>query len=436
MSQTYDARESQRQLIACILHDASCLDDVTSTLNVEDFTDDACLTIFNVAKSLYETHKPADRASVGEELLRLGHLENVGGLAHLAELFNLEATAFNARHYAGRVKDASLLRQLAYAGQAIMHNAKDHVDAPDALLEAAEQRIFAIGEKALKNEAVSLRQALTETMQRIDERSQEDADQAVKSGLHYLDQRTCGFHPGELIVIAARPSLGKTALAIAFAANVARDQGLAVFFVSLEQSGHEICERLLAAESRIAGLLIRSGQITEANAGRLTAARDRLLDAPIFIDDANAQTVSRIASQARRLKRRHDIRLMVVDYLQLVTPDDKRASRHEQVGGISRRLKQLARELQVPLVALAQLNRESEVRVGHKPKLSDLRESGSIEADADTVLLLHRQNEYSTDLDIIIAKKRNGPTGDITVRFTRDLMRVEDLDALVAPVAA
>jgi replicative DNA helicase len=429
---TYDARQSQDCLIGAILHDANCLDEVSGVIQAEDFSDDACRTIFRVTQALHEAGKPIDLALVGEELLRRKQLDNVGGAAHLYDLFSSVATAGNASYYARQVKDASLLRQLAWAGEKITCNARDQSDSPEALLEEAEQTIFAIGERAVAGEAVPLHEALVETMQRVNDRSTKDEDQvAVPSGLQALDDLTCGFHPGELIVVAARPSLGKTAVAVAIAANVARGHQLPVFFASLEQSRHEICERLLAAESEVSGLLIRSGRITQKHADKLTAARDLLSDAPIYIDDAGTQTVGRIAAVARRLKRRQGVRLVIVDYLQLITPEDRRAPRHEQVASISRRLKQLARDLQLPVIALAQLNRESEGRQDKRPRLADLRESGSIEADADTVLLLHRPDESGTSdrLDIIIGKQRNGPTGEISVRFVKELMRVEDLTA-------
>src|SRR5579872_1191687 len=427
---THDARPSQRCLIGSILRDARCLDDVSGLVNAEDFSEDACRTIFRVTQELYEAGRPIDPAIVGEVLVKRKQLDNVGGAPYLYELFASVATAGNASYYARQVKDASLLRQLAWAGEQITANAKDPTDSPAALLEEAEQAIFTIGERAVAGEAVPLHEALVETMQRVNDRSASDADQvAVPSGLQALDELTCGFHPGELVVVAARPSLGKTAIAVAIAANVARGRQAPVFFASLEQSRHEICERLLAAESEVLGLLIRSGRLKTKHAEKLLEARDRLSDAPIYIDDAGTQTVGRIAAVARRLKRRQGVRLVIVDYLQLIAAEDRRAPRHEQVAGISRRLKQLARDLQVPVVALAQLNRESEGRQDKKPRLADLRESGSIEADADIVLLLHRPEEPGTSdrLDILIAKQRNGPTGEILVRFVKELMRVEDL---------
>jgi replicative DNA helicase len=258
------------------------------------------------------------------------------------------------------------------------------------------------------------------------------------TGLLDLDDKTAGLQNSELIIIAARPSVGKTALGLSIARHVAVEEAQPVFFVSLEQSRIELAERLLSAQARVNGFRLRKGDLSSADMQKLLGAGDALRQAKFFIDDSPGQGMLRIAANARRLKLRHHIKLVVVDYLQLIEPDNRRDSRQEQVANISRRLKFLAKELKLPVVALAQLNRSPEEREGHRPRLADLRESGSIEMDADTVLLLHRPEMYEPGqnpgtVEIIIAKQRNGPTGEVTLTFLKEFMRFENFAVQVNP---
>jgi replicative DNA helicase len=252
---------------------------------------------------------------------------------------------------------------------------------------------------------------------RIEARSQRDTQlSGIPTGFLDLDRILAGFQDSELVVIAARPGVGKTALGLALTHHVALKEKLPVFFVSLEQSAVELADRILSSEGNVDGQRIRLGRLSAEDGQSIVSARDRLRQAKVFIDDAPAQSMLRIAASARRLRLKHGIRLIVVDYLQLITPDNRKEPRQEQVAGISRRLKQLAREIKVPVVALAQLNRGVEDRQGQRPRLSDLRESGAIEADADTVLLLHR-SEVPNQIEVLVAKQRNGPTGGSDVVF-------------------
>lgn len=429
MTVNYNARQAEEAVVGAVLRDSSILDEVLPILDVNDFTNYGPMAVFAAAAHLHANGKPADLVTVADELHARGKIDDVGGYTALAQLYEAVVTTGNAVHYAQIVRDGSVLRQIALVGAEMARDATEGADSAQHLLESAEQRILAIAERTVSGQVVKLGAAVAETLERIDRRSAVGADErAVPTGLAALDQWLCGgFHPGELVVLAARPGRGKTALAGHVAAHAASN-GFPVFFASLEQSRHELSERQLSASSGIPGVQIRAAKLDQWTVAQLLQARDSLADLPLYIDDSAIQGTLRIAANARRLKRREGVRLVIVDYLQLVAPDNRREPRHEQVAGISRRLKQLARETNLPVLALAQLNRASEERQDKRPKLADLRESGGIEADADVVLLLHRTEEKNSDrLEILIAKQRNGPTGEVPVRFNPELMRVEDL---------
>src|SRR5262249_44629567 len=272
---------------------------------------------------------------------------------------------------------------------------------------------------------------------RIDQRmgrKDPHAISGIAAGFIDLDQLTAGFQNSELIIVAARPSVGKTAFALNIVRHVAVEERLPVFFVSLEQTRIELAERILAAQARVDSHKLRKGHLSADDIGKLHAGGDVLRNAKLFLDDSPSQGMLRIAASARRLKIREGIRLVVIDYLQLIEPENRRDPRQEQVAQISRRLKFLARELQLPVIALAQVNRQSEDRQDHKPRLADLRESGSLEQDADTVMILHRPGKFDGGqedniLEVIIAKQRNGPTGEISLTYLKQFMRYENYAA-------
>jgi replicative DNA helicase len=273
---------------------------------------------------------------------------------------------------------------------------------------------------------------LEETFDRIDQRQTRGGSSisGISSGYPDLDEVTAGFQNSEMIIIAARPSVGKTAFALNLIRNIAVDEKMSVLFCSLEQSRVEIVERLLCSHARVDAQKLRKGLMNAEDMERLIAASGVMRNAKIFIDDSPGQGMLRIAANARRLKLRNDLKMVVIDYLQLIEPENRRDPRQEQVAQISRRLKGLARELSIPVIALAQVNRSSEDRQDHKPRLSDLRESGSIEQDADTVMLLHRPERFEPGqheglTEVIIGKQRNGPVGEITLTFNKNMMRFE-----------
>jgi replicative DNA helicase len=421
---------AERSVLSGIMQCNSVLGDVLQVLRgPADFMVDAHRRIFRAAVHLYEAGKPIDAVTLADELFRRKEIEDVR-YEYLGELWDYCATAAHAVHYAEIVHHLSVARQLIEAGTAIVRDAHDYARPAPELLEEAERRIFAIGIENQQGTTAELTMAIDEAYDALDARRQ-PADRgkagAVRTGFLDLDDLTGGLHNSEFVVLAARPSVGKTALGLALAAN-AISNGVSVFFASLEQARRELAERLLSARAQVDGHRMRLGTITAEEQDRLDQAGRTLRPpqaAKMVIDDTTGQSMLRIAANARRLRLREQIGLVVVDYLQLVEPENRRDPRHEQVANISRRLKALARELAVPVVALAQLNRGVEERQG-RPRLSDLRESGGIEADADVVLLMHRPPENQHVVEVLVAKQRNGPTGDLTLAFDRRYMRFEN----------
>jgi replicative DNA helicase len=292
-----------------------------------------------------------------------------------------------------------------------------------------------VAQKGIVGHTVTLHEALSAAYDRIDKRSQgqQESISGLSTGYIDLDEITAGLQDSELIIVAARPSVGKTSFALSVVRNIIVNSGAAVFFVSLEQSRIELAERMLCAQALVDSHKLRKGMLNGDDMLKLIEAGGVLQKAPLFIDDSPGQGMLRIAANARRLKLRHNVRLVVIDYLQLIEPDNRRDPRQEQVAQISRRLKFLAKELQIPVVALAQVNRASEDRQDHRPRLADLRESGSIEADADTVLMLHRPDRYEPGqneglVEVLIAKQRNGPTGEINLAYIKEYMRFENYE--------
>jgi replicative DNA helicase len=424
-----------------MLRDNGVIGDVLQIVRADNFYADAHQKIFNATTALYDRGHPVDLVMLAEHLKEQKHIEDVGGYAYLGELWEAAPTAANAEYYARIVRDKAIVRHLIHASTEVLRDAYDQALPADELLEAAERKILDIAQMGITGQTYTLQQALSEAYDRIDARQQHDQTSisGLPTGFIDLDDKTAGLQNSELVILAARPSVGKTALAINIARHAAVDceKPVPVFVVSLEQSRIELAERLLCCQARVDSHKLRKGHLSSADMEKLIAASDHLQGAKLFIDDSPGQGMLRIAANARRLKLRHHIKLVVIDYLQLIEPDNRRENRQEQVASISRRLKSLARELRIPVLALAQVNRSSEDRQDHKPRLADLRESGSIEQDADTVMLMHRPELYEPGqhegvVEIIIAKQRNGPTGELTLTFLKQFMRFENF-AVEAP---
>jgi len=426
--------EAERSVLGSLLRDNAVIGDVVQILHTPAlFYLDAHQKIFAAIITLYNDGKPVDTVLLAEELRQRGEIDDIGGYGYLGELWNAAPTAANAEYYARTVRDRGMVRNLIHAGTEILRDAYDNTSPADELLESAERRILEVAESGLTGQTFTLGEALAEAYDRIDARTQGDnlTISGLPTGFADLDELTAGLQNSEMVIIAARPSVGKTAFALNLVRNIVVEGGSPVFFVSLEQSRIELAERLLCAQARVDSHSLRKGTLPHESMQRLIQAGGQLRDAKLFIDDSPGQGMLRIAANSRRLRKRQNLRLVVIDYLQLIEPENRRDPRQEQVAQISRRLKALARELCIPVIALAQVNRASEDRQDHRPRVSDLRESGSIEQDADTILLLHRPERYEPGqhegiVEVIIGKQRNGPVGEITLSYVKQYMRYEN----------
>jgi replicative DNA helicase len=427
------SRDAERSVLGSMLRDNGVIGDVVQIVREENFYLDAHQKIFKAITSLYDRGSPVDAVMLAELLREQKQIEDIGGYGYLGELWDAAPTAANAEYYARIVRDKALVRHLIHASTEILRDSYDQAMPADELLEMAERKVLDIAEMGITGQTTTLEQAVNEAYDRLDARHGQDhlAISGLPTGYVDLDEKTAGFQNSELVIVAARPSVGKTAFALNVVRHLVVEDNKPIFFVSLEQSRIELAERLLCCQARVDSHKLRKGHLSSEEMDRMIEAAEFLRRAKLFIDDTPALNMLRIAANARRLKLRHHIRAVFVDYLQLIEPDNRRDSRQEQVAAISRRLKHLARELKIPVVALAQVNRSSEDRQDHKPRLADLRESGGIEQDADTVMLLHRPEMYEPGqhegtVEVMIAKQRNGPTGEITLTYLKQFMRFEN----------
>jgi replicative DNA helicase len=400
--------------------------------------------LFRAMRGLIERRSVIDPVTLNEELERRGELAQVGGPEYAAELVDAAPTAANLEHHARILRDKAILRRLIEASTQTITEAYDGRSQAPELLDLAEARIFHISQQRLDQGFTRLKEMLWPAMERIEalQRSGKTIT-GVPTGFVDLDGLTSGFQPSELIIVAARPSMGKTALVLNVAAHAATATpavGVAIF--SLEMSKDAVVQRLLTAEALVDSSRVRRSALRDADFTRLARAAGILQGCPMWIDDTPSITLLEMRSKARRLKAEHDIGLVVVDYLQLMRSPEYSENRVQEISDVSRSLKGLARELKVPVVALSQLSRASEQRGGErKPILSDLRDSGAIEQDADVVIFIHRAEYYDKEdeskrgvAEIMLSKNRNGPTGDITLRFSREFTRFDNFSAREEPV--
>ena len=427
-------RDAERSLLGSMLRDNHSINDVVHLVRADHFYVFAHQKIYEAITKLNDdSGKPADIVTVAEFLAQQKLMDEIGGPAYLAELWDAAPSAAHYRQYAEIVRQKAIVRNIIHACNDLQSEAYDQTQPAQELLDSAERRILEIAEMGLTGDTITLHDALQEAWHRLDQRKKQGENEfsGIPTGYLDLDNLTAGFQNSELIVLAARPSVGKTAFALNIARHVVVEENMPVLFVSLEQARVEIAERLICCQARVDSHRLRRGHLSTEDMDKIFEAGDVLSKAKLFIDDTPGQSMLRIAANARRLKKRHDLRLVVIDYLQLIDPDDRRDSRQEQVAAISRRLKFLARELKVPVVALAQVNRSSEDRQDHRPRLSDLRESGAIEQDADTVMMLHRPDYHEPGqneglVEVIVAKQRNGPTGEVSLMYVKQFMRFEN----------
>jgi replicative DNA helicase len=431
------SREAECSVLGSMLRDNDMVDDVVQIVHESHFYTDAHQKIYRGIITLHNNRHPVDLVTLAEWLKEQKFIEDAGGYAYLAELWDAAPTAANAEYYARIVRDKGLVRQLIHTTTEILRDAYNQAVPADEMLGQAERQVFDIAQRGVVGQHVTLETAMREAFDRLDKRAEHGRPiSGLPTGYLDLDEKTAGFQNSELVIVAARPSVGKTSFALNIVRNMVVDHKISTLFVSLEQSRIELAERLLCCQARVDSHRVRKGTLSSDDIEQLMRASGDLNQAMLYIDDTPAQGMLRIAANARRLVRK-GIKAVFIDYLQLIEPDNRRESRQEQVANISRRLKFLARELSIPVIALAQVNRSSEDRQDHRPRLADLRESGSIEQDADTVLMLHRPEmhepgQHEGVIEVIVAKQRNGPTGEVTLTFLKQFMRFENF-AVEAP---
>ncbi len=418
--------EAERALLGALLLKPEAIHDISDLVKPESFYAEKHRLIFESMRTLVDRGEPIDILSLGERLQANGLLERVGGRAYIAELAGQAPSPGNFNHYAELVARKHIMRALIDVSYEITEAAYDEARDTTEVLDTAEKSIYAIGNASTVHKFVAIKDKIDSTWDRIENLSKnKDALRGVPTGFPELDNLLSGFHPSDLIILAARPSVGKTSLALDIARNTAVRHGTPVGIFSLEMSSEQLIDRMLSAESYVDSWKIRTGGVKgEEDFGRIRDALESLSKAPIFIDDKPGNNILSMRAVARRLKREQGIGLIIVDYLQLMSPTSTKASDSmvQQVTEISRSLKSLARELDVPVLALSQLSRAVEQR-GGKPRLSDLRDSGSIEQDADVVMFIHREDRTNHESDrknvaeILVEKHRNGPTGHVELYF-------------------
>ncbi len=437
-------RDAERGVLGGILRDPDTLPDIQQVLKVDNFYFDAHQKIYQAITDLSSENQPFDLVLIHERLKKSKQLEDVGGVMYLTELWDSVPTGANAEYHAKIVRDTAMVRSLIHAGNEILRDSYDRTQSADELVSQAERKIMDIAKASMVGETYTLTQTIQEAFSRLDARAGKDPNDLSLSGISTgyvdLDSITAGLQKSELVIVAARPSVGKTAFALNIVRNIitthhANDMRPVIAFFSLEMARIELAERLLCCQSRVDSHKVRKGHLNSDDIQKLMDAGDVLRRARLYIDDTPSRSMIQIGASCRRLDKKHEkeggLQLVVIDYLQLIEPENRRDPRQEQVAQVSRRLKFLARELNIPVVALAQVNRSSEDRQDHKPRLSDLRESGSIEQDADTCMMLHRPGKFdgATEdnmLEVIIAKQRNGPTGEVTLTWRKAYNRYEN----------
>ncbi len=429
--------EAEASLFSAILIDNRVLNEVIEILRPSDFYKSAHQKIFETIIDLFEKNEPVDLATLANRLNDRGILEEVGGGTYLAKLVNEVPLAVNAKHYANIIHDKASLRGLIERSNAIIKRCLEDQENVDEIIDFAERCIFEISEKKIKPSFYKVTELVDGAFDVVEKRQKtKGMPTGVATGFTELDRLTLGFQNSDLIILAARPSMGKTAMALNIARNAAVDAKIPVAIFSLEMAKEQLVLRLLWAESRVSADRLRDGFMSDRDWKKLHQAGARLYEAPIYIDDSPENSALSIRAKTRRLKMEQNVGLVIIDYLQLMKIVRTSERRDLDISEISRSLKALARELEIPVVALSQLNRQLERRDDKRPRLSDLRESGALEQDADVVAFIHREDafkkkgEFQPDdgkAELIVAKQRNGPTGSVPLAFLRQYLRFENL---------
>jgi len=427
--------EAEKALLGCMLIDEESRVKVFETVKKDFFYSSAHQQIFSSMVKLFERNERCDLITLTNQLKQDGKLEKVGGIEYITEIAEFVPTAAHIDEYIKIVKDKYILRSLISNATQIISEASDEPEDVEELLDKAETLIFEISQHKIEKEAYSLKDLIKENLEIIENiQNRKGLITGLPTGYVDIDRYIGGLHPSELIIIASRPGMGKTALATNIALNLAAGgEQIPILFFSLEMSKEQLVQRILCCEAKINSKKLREGILSDKEIAKLLLAAGQLEKAPIFIDDTPSLNVFELRARARRLKAKEDIKLILIDYLQLMKGIRRTENRQQEITEISASLKSLARELNVPVVAISQLSRATEQRENKKPHLSDLRESGSIEQDADLVLLLYREDYYNKEdpdvqgvSEIIIAKQRNGPIGSVNLTFIKEFTRFEN----------
>lgn len=430
--------EAEASLLGAILIDSDAIVKVADLVQPVDFYDERHARIYEAALSLYEKHSPIDVLTLSDQLKNTGMLDLVGGASYLTELTNFVPTAAHADRYADIISQKSMRRRLIKASQTITNLGYDEAQSLQELIEGAESTLFEVSQKHVKQDVESIENILSSSFDRLDELHKDKGKlRGVSTGYKELDNVLAGFQPSDLIILAARPSMGKSALALNFAHNVAVKSDMPVLMFSLEMSKEQLVDRMLAAEAGVNSWNLRTGNLTDSDFEKIGQAMGTLSEAKIYFDDTPGITVSDMRTKARREAHQRPLGLIIVDYLQLMSGGAKYGgteNRVQEISEISRGLKGIARELKVPIIALSQLSRSVESRSPQIPQLADLRESGSIEQDADVVAFIYREDYYNPETEnkniakILIKKHRNGPTDDVDLYFDREKQKFFSID--------
>ena len=422
-------------MLGAVLVDNQAFNSAAEVLTRDDFYREAHRRIFEAMAALSEKSQPIDTVTLADELHRTQSLEAVGGAAYIASLVDGLPRITNVEQWSRIIKEKAVLRNLIHASGRIVQSCYEAEDEAAAILDRAEQAIFQIAERRLRTGFQPIRDIVKESFRTIDQLSQsKELVTGIPTGFVDIDEKTSGLQKGDLIIVAARPAMGKTTLCLNIAQHASRFTGETVGIFSLEMSKEQLVLRMLCSEARVDAHRLRTGNLQEKDWARLAKAYADLSSSRIFIDDSATITPLEMRAKCRRLKAEHGLALIVVDYIQLCSAPGRSENRQQEIASISRSLKGLAKELSVPVVALSQLSRAPEARTEKRPQLSDLRESGALEQDADVVMFIYREEEYKpTDenrgiAEVIIGKQRNGPTGTVKLAFIKEFTRFENLE--------
>lgn len=414
--------EAEKAVLASMLIDRSCIED--SELKPTDFFDQRNAKIFSAIIELYQAGKPADMVTVTERLLKTGELTFAGGPSYLSGLVDWLPSSAGISYYSKIVKDKAILRDISFLGQEMMQSAEQSAE-PRTLLDEIEEQVLAIGDEQKTTEFEMFSKNMLEHLEQTKLRHESMRYDGLETGFQVLDKNIGGLHPGEVMIIASRPGIGKTTFALNVAKNIAAKK-IPIGFLSLEMSEHELRTRLICSEADVDSMRVKTGTASAEEIKSYTDTGLKISELPIFISDDARMNVVRLKSAARRLVRKRRIKLLVIDYLTLLRLGKKSPSRYEETSEISREIKLLAKSLKIPIIVAAQLNRSVEKEKKRRPRLSDLRESGAIEQDADSVIFLHELEDEDMRVELIISKNRSGPTGAAEFDFLKEFNRFEE----------